>query len=501
MPGVRRVGLRCLAWVVLVSGVVSPSWASPRFGRPGTFTVDGSPIGIRAAAIDSQSGRDLLTANEAGADGPSLSFLFNRGSGSFLPEERMSLSAANYILQGTAAGDFNADGRDDIAVAVDDISVFPPRATVLVYLNDGNGFAAPVAYPLTGSFPQCLEAADVTGDGVLDLVVCHSSNDNGNAEGLMTVLGGLTTGTTPNGKFQNSIFSGPVGTEPTSAASGDIDGDGHVDLLIVDPAEQRVLILYGSNGSSGASRFESPIELATVTAPVAALINPIPGQTLPQVLVLSSPGGELLTYRQTAPRTFAMPTEQRVALLPAAMVLGNMDDNGVDDLVVVSVLGAELWYGQADGTFKFGESLTDDDTLDSLALADLNGDGRIDVAASASSKDLVTVVLNGADVPFTPSPTPTITPTPTRTFTPTATPRTSGTPTATPTGGPGCPGDCDGSGMVSIAEIIRGVNIALGNALLSTCPAFDLDGNGEVSVNEIIAGVNRAQNGCAGAVH
>ena len=55
--------------------------------------------------------------------------------------------------------------------------------------------------------------------------------------------------------------------------------------------------------------------------------------------------------------------------------------------------------------------------------------------------------------------------------------------------------------MVSIAELIRGVNIALGNALLSTCPAFDLDGNHEVSVNELIAAVNSATDGCAGAVH
>jgi hypothetical protein len=36
---------------------------------------------MRAAAINVQSGRDLLTANEAGEEGPSLSFLYNRGSG------------------------------------------------------------------------------------------------------------------------------------------------------------------------------------------------------------------------------------------------------------------------------------------------------------------------------------------------------------------------------------------------------------------------------------
>lgn len=492
VPRVRRGGLHCLTWAVMFSAMASPGWAMPRFGRPGTYTVDGSPVGVRAAAIDSQSGRDLLTANEAGEEGPSLSFLFNRGLGSFFPEQRMVLGSTDYILQAVATGDFNADGRDDVAVAADDISVFPIRATVLVYLNNGNGFADPVTYTLSGLFPQCLEAADVTGDGTLDLVVCHSQSNSGSAQGLITVLSGQRTGSTPNGAFQ-SIFTGTVGTAPSAVAAGDIDGDGRADLLVVDPAEQRVLILYGS---AGTSPFGSPAELDEITGPVAALVNALPGQPLPQVLVASSSGGRLLTYKQTAPRAFATPTEQRIALLPTAMALADLDADGLHDLIVLSALGAEIWYGEAGGSFHFGESLVQDNTLDALAVADLNGDGKLDVAASASTQDRVTVVLNGADVPSTPSATPTITPTPTRTGTPTRTFTPTATrPVTTATPG-GCPGDCDGNGVVAVNELIQGVNIALGNATAASCPAFDLDGNGRVAVNELIAGVNSAQSGC-----
>ena len=157
VPGVRRFGLRCLTLAVLISAVASPGWATPRYGRPGTYAVDGSPIGVRAGAIDTRSGFDLLTANQAGAEGPSLSFLYNRGLGSFFPEQRMGLSSA-YIVQAVAAGDFNADGRDDFAVAVDDVGVFSIRTTVLVLLNNAPNNAA------VGTCP----AFDLDGNGRRD---------------------------------------------------------------------------------------------------------------------------------------------------------------------------------------------------------------------------------------------------------------------------------------------------------------------------------------------
>lgn len=60
-----------------------------------------------------------------------------------------------------------------------------------------------------------------------------------------------------------------------------------------------------------------------------------------------------------------------------------------------------------------------------------------------------------------------------------------------------CVGDCSGNGSVSIDELVRGVNIALGRAPLAECPVFDRDGNGMVSVAELVRGVNSAVRGCA----
>lgn len=59
-----------------------------------------------------------------------------------------------------------------------------------------------------------------------------------------------------------------------------------------------------------------------------------------------------------------------------------------------------------------------------------------------------------------------------------------------------CPGDCGRNGEVTVDELILGVNIALGSALLDQCNAMDSGGDGEVTINELVSAVNAALNGC-----
>lgn len=80
---------------------------------------------------------------------------------------------------------------------------------------------------------------------------------------------------------------------------------------------------------------------------------------------------------------------------------------------------------------------------------------------------------------------------------PTPSPTATDAPTPTPTVRP-CAGDCDGSGDVTIEEIITMVNIALGTADLTRCRAGDADGSNSIEVNEIIQAVKNAAGGCGG---
>jgi hypothetical protein len=58
-----------------------------------------------------------------------------------------------------------------------------------------------------------------------------------------------------------------------------------------------------------------------------------------------------------------------------------------------------------------------------------------------------------------------------------------------------CAGDCGGDGLVTVNELITGVNLALGGSG-SQCPSFDRNADGMVVVNELVAAVANALNGC-----
>jgi hypothetical protein len=60
----------------------------------------------------------------------------------------------------------------------------------------------------------------------------------------------------------------------------------------------------------------------------------------------------------------------------------------------------------------------------------------------------------------------------------------------------GCNGNCDYSGQVTVDDVLKMVNVALGNDLVGTCPAGDSNGDGQITIDEILAAVNNALNGC-----
>jgi hypothetical protein len=68
--------------------------------------------------------------------------------------------------------------------------------------------------------------------------------------------------------------------------------------------------------------------------------------------------------------------------------------------------------------------------------------------------------------------------------------------TRTATIGPVCPGDCDGNGVVTIDELVRLVNVALGGSPVSVCESADRNEDGAITIDELVAAVTRSLLGC-----
>jgi hypothetical protein len=166
----------------------------------------------------------------------------------------------------------------------------------------------------------------------------------------------------------------------------------------------------------------------------------------------------------------------------STIVTSNLNTGDMEEIGVVDGFGVPGYTGDDSAVVYSKES---DDAISGFELRrQALADDHISAVGAPTlwlrDGDFSVIYRRG---PYTgPQPTPTPTRRPT-------------TPSATPTPGP-CFGDCNNDGTVSIDELIRGVNIALGTATVPQCQRFDTNGDGQVNVNELIQGVNAALFGC-----
>ena len=164
---------------------------------------------------------------------------------------------------------------------------------------------------------------------------------------------------------------------------------------------------------------------------------------------------------------------------------------GPSELIVDRVLAGDQNGTLLDGTLAVNGVLLVDPNAP-LPTPTVTPTGTRTSTATPTGTPTPTATASTTATPTaTVTPPPTETHTPVPTLTPTATPSPSPTPTPVP-----CTGDCNGDGMVSINELILGVNIANGSAPPSACPAADRNASGTVTIDELVAAVNNAAQGC-----
>jgi hypothetical protein len=207
--------------------------------------------------------RDLAVAN---LDSNNVSVLIGNGNGTF--QGAVNYGAGTYPAS-VAVGDFDGDGKPDVAVAN------YGGGNVSVLLNDGDGTfdAHPAVNYGVGMRPYSVAVGDFNGDAKSDLAVANYDSDN------VSVLIG-----NGNGTFQGAVNYG-VGCSPRSVAAGDLNGDAKPDLAVANYCSGDVTVLLNTSIFDTTTTVTSSVnpsthgESVTFTATVTATAG-TPGGTV-----------------------------------------------------------------------------------------------------------------------------------------------------------------------------------------------------------------------------
>jgi VCBS repeat protein len=286
-----------------------------------------------------------------------------------------------------ATGDFNGDGKVDLAV------VNESSDNVSVFLSNGDGtFQAAVNYSVA-SLPFSIAVGDFNGDGKLDLAVVNNLSDS------VSVLLGKGDGT-----FQPAVNYG-VGSTPNSIAVGDFNGDGKLDLAVVNNLSDSVSVLLGK----GDGTFQPAVNYGVGSNPTSVAVGDFNGDGKLDLIVgdFVAPNPNLSVLLGIGDGTFQTPVNQAIGMGQSTVAVGDFNGDGKLD---VAVAGAgcrrgcpimQILLGNGDGTFQLVRSFFNPtrNIANSVTLGDFNGDGKLDVLVTYS-QPAISVFLGKGDGDF-----------------------------------------------------------------------------------------------------
>jgi hypothetical protein len=326
---------------------------------------------------------------------PALELLEDRTVLSLFSTPQSVFLGNNTAPQSVTSGDFRGNGRLDLAIADHGTNA------VSVLLSNGDGtFQAPTSYSLGANLnPTFLTSANLNADTKPDLIVVDNANS-----GFVSVL--INNG---DGTFATPVKYA-VGANPVGVAVADMNGDNKLDLIVANKGDSSLTVLI--NQGNGAFTAQAPFALAA--APVSITTGDFNNDTKNDVALVA--GSNVYVYSGTGSGGFnATPAQYSAGTFPGVIAAGHFRNSGEVDLAVVDVFpsstGVAILLNNGDGTFAnavlydLGASPNVSfagGTPNSLAIGDLTGDGKMDLAIANGqfANNGVSVLLGNGDGTF-----------------------------------------------------------------------------------------------------
>ena len=408
------------------------------YQAPVTYAAGSDPQGVALSDVNGDGKLDILATNYCNSDCSSgvVNVLLGNGDGTFQTALTYNTGAA--YSMGVVAGDVNGDGKPDLLV-VDSCTSNNTCTTgaLSVLLGNGDGtFQTAVTYSSGAQSPQALAIGDVNADGKLDVAIANqcASNSDCTSGGFVSVLLGNGDGT-----FQSAVASGSGGAYADSLAIGDVNGDGHADLMVANRCNSSSNCTNGAVGvllGNGDGTFQSALQYPSggLFAQSVALVD-LNADGKPDVVVSNecqsnsncqdgASTGVLLgngdgTFQLSASyATGSSDFEDFEGPSITEVLVADVNGDGSPDVLVTNscdgssfICGngsVSVLLGYGDGTLQAG-AIYSSAGWDAygLATADVNGDGKPDilvanVCASSSNcnSGAVSVLLNNGDGTF-----------------------------------------------------------------------------------------------------
>jgi hypothetical protein len=305
-----------------------------------------------------------------------------------------------------AVADLNGDGKLDLVVTNECAnSTSCATGSVSVLMGNGDGtFLAAVHYSSGGFLPASVAVADVNGDGKPDLIVANQLGCNSCASGTVAVLLGKGDGT-----FQAAVSYNSGGTSADLVVVADVNGDGKPDFVVMNRALCGSLCGDGQVGvllGNGDGTFRAAVSYDSgAYEGYSVAVADVNGDGKPDLVVANgsttlclgcgvSTFGILLgngngTFKPVA--TYDLFSDGG---LPMSLAVADVNGDGKPDLVVTndchptscSTSSVSVLLGKGDGTFQ-APAIYDSGGFGamSVVVADVNGDGKPDLVVANDS--------------------------------------------------------------------------------------------------------------------